>query len=268
MFQVISYHKIRRAIGFIGICLPFVLWTGNALLNYIQFAQGTRWIKYNGNYVPATSLKPSISHFYYTTMGEVFTGALCAVALFLFCYKGYERRPQDKVKWIPGDNFMANAAGIFALGVVLCPTSGDVGFTDNFRAFVSTEITGYIHYSFAALFFLTLALMSMFNFRRTADPNDFGEMKSHPLYLWCGIIMISCMLVLGGIFVYGKKHPEFLVWTDKYSVTYWLETVMLLAFGFSWLAKGEVDQMVFNTNILGNGQPKSTINVNNPTPAN
>jgi hypothetical protein len=241
--QLISYNKIRRAIGFIGILLPFALWAGNSLLNNIGFAKGLTWIRYNGEYISTLNLKSSVSHFYYTTMGEVFTGALCAVALFLFCYRGYDKRKADKVQWVPGDNFMANAAAICALGVVIFPTAGEE-IKDNFRAFEGTKLTGYIHYGFAALFFIILALMSMVNFRRTAIPAQFGKMPSHPLYLWCGVVMLACMAFLAAIFIIDKPVPNNMKWVDAYSVTYWLETVMLFAFGLSWLRKGKINELV------------------------
>ena len=85
--HVISYRKIRRSIGFIGLLLPLVLWFGNFLLNSFGLATSTKWIIYKGEYNSTYNLKSSISHFYYSTVGEIFTGALCAVALFLFCYK-------------------------------------------------------------------------------------------------------------------------------------------------------------------------------------
>ena len=143
---------------------------------------------------------------------------------------------------------MANSAAICALGVVLFPTSliAPLNFndpSDNFRAFVGTEFTGYFHYGFAALFFLILALMSMVNFRRTRNPKQFGKMPSHPIYLWCGIIMLACMIVLFAIFILITMGRN-MHWVNEYCITYWLEAVMLTAFGFSWLRKGKINELV------------------------
>jgi len=52
-------------------------------------------------------IQESISHYYYTGMRNVFVGALCAVALFMFFYCGYD-------KW---DDLAGDMAGIFAIGV-------------------------------------------------------------------------------------------------------------------------------------------------------
>jgi hypothetical protein len=70
---VISYLNLRKAVGVLGIALPVVLISIYPLLN-----KGCR-------------LPPSISHYFYTNMGSYFTGTLCAVAMFLFSYKGPEK---------------------------------------------------------------------------------------------------------------------------------------------------------------------------------
>ena len=80
-----SYLALRKAVGWIGIVLPFVLMFGALLLK-------------------DEVIQESISHFYHTKMGDVFVGALCAVALFLFFYSGH-----DKL-----DNWAGNMAGFFA----------------------------------------------------------------------------------------------------------------------------------------------------------
>ena len=252
--RVISYHKIRRAVGLIGMLLPFSLWLFNSILNDSKILNNTFWITFKAPYIPNDNLKDSISHFYYSTVGELFTGALCAVALFLFSYRGYKKPTYGKYHYVPGDNFMCNFAAIMAMLVVIFPTSSEE-ISDNFRAFVSSKNTGYIHYAAAALFFITLSIISFVNFRRTEFPEQFGEMKSHPIYKKCAIIMMSCMAIL--LVIFSMEKLGFNVsWTETYNVTYWLETIMLLAFGFSWIVKGKIDELVAKKNIFGNGVKK------------
>ena len=250
-YQVITYLKIRLFIGLIGVLLPFVLWLGNTFLNSINIFNNTNWIKFKGVYEPETNLKYSISHFYYSTVGEIFTAALCAVALFLFCYRGYPKPSYGKYHFIPGDNFMANLAAALALFVVVFPTSSEE-IKDNVRLYISSESAGYIHYAAASLFFLSLAIFSFVNFRRTKHPEDFGKMKSHPIYKYCGIVILGSMIVLFSIFILDKMKLD-VSWTQTYNITFWLETIMLLAFGISWIVKGKIDQQVMNKNIFGNG---------------
>ena len=87
--RVISYLTLRKAIGLIGILLPVVL---------------------AGVYMLLASkiiFQASISAYYYTSMRNVLVGALCAIGVFLFAYRGYGWQ----------DNLCTNAAGAFAVGV-------------------------------------------------------------------------------------------------------------------------------------------------------
>ncbi len=249
--RVISYHKIRIAVGFIGILLPFSLWLLNSIINNTNLLNNPFWIRYNGIYSPEENLKDSISHFYYSTVGELFTGSLCAVALFLFCYRGYPKPKSGKYRFIPGDSFMANFAAVMALLVVIFPTSSSE-INDNLRSFIASEYTGYIHYGAAVLFFTTLSLISFVNFRRTKFPEQFGKMKSHPIYKTCAIIMMICMLSLFIVFILERNGVN-IDWAEKINLTYWLETIMLIAFGTSWIIKGKIDEKVLHKNVFGNG---------------
>lgn len=255
--RVMSYHKIRLAVGFIGMLLPFSLWMLNTILNESGILHNTFWICFKNGYEPAENLKDSISHFYYSTVGELFTGALCAVALFLFTYKGYDKPSYGKYHYVPGDNFMCNFAGAMALLVVIFPTSSETDITDNFRTFVSSENAGYVHYVAAALFFFTLSMISFVNFRRTKKPEDFGKNISHPIFKSCAVIMLLCLFALVVVYILEKLSVD-VSWAETYNLTFWLETVMLLAFGISWIIKGEIDQEVMNKNYFGNGLKRET----------
>ena len=80
-----SYLALRKAVGWIGILLPFALMLGVILI-------------FKGEII-----QESISHYYHTEMRNVLVGALCAVALFMFFYTGYD-------KW---DDWAGNVAGFF-----------------------------------------------------------------------------------------------------------------------------------------------------------
>lgn len=233
---VISYHRMRQSIGWLGLSLPFILLTGNYMINhYNLFNNETLMMIQCNTYTAGNSFKPSISHYYYTTVGELFTGTLCAVALFLFSYRGYPQRDEEI---IPSDSFMTNLAGFCALGVALFPTSSNNCLTDNVRTYISSETMGYVHYIFAGFFFITLSLISIFNFRRTANVVDFGKMPSHNFYKYCGIIMLICIALILIYSIWLENHyPEL----QTYNITFALETIALLAFGMSWLKKGRID---------------------------
>jgi uncharacterized protein DUF998 len=205
--QLISYITLRKAIGFIGILLPIVLVLGSFIT----------WGKY-------TEAQPSISDYYFTTMGDVFVGSLCAVALFLFCYKGHERI----------DGIMANIAAFFVVLVSLFPTSTKLerihtGLTGN------EDVAKIVHFTSAALFFTALALFSLVLFKRSNGHPTKQKRRRNMVYTICGWIMVGCILAIAAYnFVPG--------WEDQFrhlKPTIVFETIALWAFGISWLTKGE-----------------------------
>jgi hypothetical protein len=192
-----SYLALRNAIGWIGTLLPFVLIAGIFLFSKEKVLQN------------------SISHYYYTNMGDVFVGALCAIALFMFFYSGYD-------KW---DDWAGNAAGIFALGVAWFPTT-ETGPGD---------WIGTVHFICAAALFIMLAFFSIYLFTKTkkdAEPTQ-QKLIRNKIYISCGIIMVLC---LAAIFIYMNFIQD--IHYDS-TYVYWMETIALVAFGISWLTKGE-----------------------------
>jgi len=207
-----SYLQIRKAVGWLGILLPVALVIGTRLFSNCPH------------------IKDSISDYFYTIMGSVLVGVLCAVALFLFSYNGYNN-------W---DKIASNIAALFALGVAFFPVSvNEKCNTCTFCNILSRDVSHWrniVHFGSATIFFLTLALMSIFLFTKTDKPDAPGTMKlrRNLIYRICGIIIISAMITTGVL--------DFLVSPDKQLIphaTLWLETIMLWAFGFSWLIKGE-----------------------------
>ncbi|MBL7702177.1 MAG: hypothetical protein JNM14_08000 [Ferruginibacter sp.] len=236
---VVSYLAIRRTIGWLGLLLPFMLLAGNYVVNSLNILNSSFFIRtdcYTTPYKDAGSFKFSISHYYYSSVGELFTAVLCAVALFMFCYKGHKLRLGERGL---SDSAMANLAGIFALGVVVFPTASTYCISDNMRSFLSSDNTGYIHFGFACLFFITLAFMSMVNFRRTEKREDFGKQKNHKTYLACGIVMLACLALIAIYSIWIQ--PLKISWLDKTRPVFCLEAVALIAFGTSWLIKGRLD---------------------------
>lgn len=203
---VVSYLTIRRAVGLMGILLPFVIIAGT-------FFQG-------GPFVPFT-----VSNTYFTNMREVFTGVLCAVALFLICYKGYGF-------W---DDLVTTASGAGALGVANFPTADLPPTGAHIGTFQLVDTTSAaVHLCFAIPFFLLLAVNSLFLFTKTdGNPTD-NKRKRNVVYIVCGLLIVAALVAVAVIsfcfpeFEYVGWHP-----------IYWCETLALVAFGTSWLVKGE-----------------------------
>ncbi len=198
-----SYLALRRTVGILGIALPFVLFLG-ALIIF------------------RTGIQSSISTYYHTGMRDVFVGTLCIIGFFLFSYKGY-----------PGaDNVTGDLACLFAVGVALFPAAPDCSVS------AAARLIGHIHVAFAALFFLTLIYFSLFLFTKT-DPERSAtrrKLQRNNIYKVCGYIMSICILLMVIYYVLpeGVTAP-----IKAINPVFWLEASAIVAFGISWLIKGE-----------------------------
>lgn len=207
---VISYLNLRIGLGFVGLFLPIVIITG-------AFSFGA-----------CTQLQPSISHYYYTVMGNYFVGSLCAVAMFLFFYNGYDKR----------DNIVANIAAVCALGVAFFPTNSDTNSLCEFVINKRTNPVNYIHYAAAGLLFASFAYFSLILFTKTDATKVMCANKKirNNIYKTCGIIIIICILLIASINLITNLENIL----EKFKPTLVLESIALFAFGISWIAKGEM----------------------------
>jgi len=199
---VISYLVLRKAVGIVGILLPFVVSLGG----FILFSKG---------------IQSSISSYYYTGMRDVFVGSLWTIGFFLYSYKGY-----DDI-----DNIVSNLACVFAVGVSLFPTTPDD------PASLAVRIVGDVHLLFASSFFLALTYFSLFLFTRT-DSNRHPtreKRKRNIVYKTCAYVMFGCILLMG---IYHFLPNSATSGLDFYKPVYWLESLAIVTFGISWFTKG------------------------------
>lgn len=204
--QIIEPRHVRQALGALGIIFPFVL----ALGVYM----------YDG-----CELQPSISHFYHTIMGNVFVGFLCAYAMFLYAYRGYDSR----------DSRAANLAATLAIITAIVPTTWQEEYAACTHApWFTNQI---IHLSAAGSFFLVLSYMSIKLFRETDQTQQPTPRKRtrNKIYLTCGIGMLFCLVAIAVYFWICSQYPEW----KALKLVFWFEALALLLFGISWLVKGE-----------------------------
>jgi uncharacterized BrkB/YihY/UPF0761 family membrane protein len=199
---IISYLTLRKAVGILGISLPFVVALG-------------AWI------IHQTRIQESISAYYYTGMRDVFVGMLWAIGFFLLSYKGYER----------ADTIASILGGIFSIGVALFPTAPE-------NPTGKQQLIEAIHMTFAALFFFTLIYFSFFLFTKT-DPKKTPtrrKLQRNIIYRVCGIVMAACILLMTIYFILPNRDTSPITALNP---EFWLETIAIEAFGISWLVKGE-----------------------------
>jgi hypothetical protein len=204
-----TYRRIRKTIGWLGMGLPVVL----VLLSLIPFFK--------------TGIQHSISHYYYTNFRELLTGVLCAVSLFLIRYEG----THNPVFW-KNDGLLTNIAGIMALLVALFPTNPG-NCAEKIYSFIPlcAKWLGWLHYLFAAIFFLTLAVISINVFTIGQQENKgipVSFLNENVLYRMCGYAIIVFVILI----------PVFEILKLFHGSTLLMEALALFAFGTSWLIKG------------------------------
>jgi len=208
-YDIKTYRRLRRAVGYLGISLPIAL----VILSLIPFFE--------------THIQSSISKYYYTNLREIFTGILCAVGLFLIRYEGFKG---SKI-W-RNDDLLTNIAGFMAICVAFFPTNPTI-WNEKIYTLIPLDLAflGWLHYGFAAFFFIILATMSIWVFTIGQVENEeipISIINENNIYKTCGIL----------IFVFIALIPIFMV-LDIFSFsTLILEALALFSFGISWLVKG------------------------------
>ncbi len=207
---------LRTLIGILGMSLPLLLY----ILLLID----------NGHGQPLHS----ISHYYYTRVSSIFVAIMSILGIFLIVYKGK----------LPIDFIISMIAGIFALFVVCFPTSNITDIccdTVNTYSVMKIDRSPFregFHYASAGIFLGCLAYMSIFLFTKSNKPPKARGSKKilrNRIYRVCGALMIIAMAVmaLAAMDVLPKTY------LDDYHLTFWMETLAVESFGFSWLVKGE-----------------------------
>ncbi|HVO76179.1 MAG TPA: hypothetical protein VMT35_19295 [Ignavibacteriaceae bacterium] len=203
---IFSYLTLRKLIGILGILLPFACLLGGSLFQN-------------------KPVMDSISAYYHSNMRDILTGLLVGVSLFLLTYKGYELR----------DWLIAILSGVAGLGIAIFPCESRIEMSSAVGVFQLTPpIAGYLHYGSSALFFILLGVNSFFLFT-IGDKENWTKSKTvrNGIYRACGLVIFASLLTLAIFSLILRNELITTVWTLVF------ETIMLLAFGISWLVKGE-----------------------------
>lgn len=193
-----TYLNLRVGIGIIGAALPAVLWLGGWLLDH-------------------EALRSSMSAYYYSpTMRDKFVGALVAIGVFLYLYKGFSTR----------ENWALNLAGALAVGVALVPTSPP---QDALTHSAGAAVTA--HGIFGVLFFLCIAYVCVFRASDTLslfkDPREARGFATAYRSLGLGMFVSPFVAVVLSFFLEPGAHARtFQFFAEALSVwifaTYWL----------------------------------------------
>lgn len=161
-------------------------------------------------------LRDSLSSYYYTGMRDVFVAILCATGVFLASYRGYNA-------W---DDTVTSVAGAASVVVALFPTTPPDPST-------AERLVGHVHSTAAAVFYLAVALMSLALFTQTSGTPTPQKLRRNRVFRTCGWTVLGCLALVP----VTAALPNALV--AQVHPLFWLETGANLAFGVSWLVKGQ-----------------------------
>ena len=217
-------ESLTLFVGILGVLLPILLW--------------------GFTYWDLKLICPleSISHYYYTRVCGIFVVIMSMLALLLLNFKGEE----------PIDFIISFIAGLFSIFVLLFPTDNISNISsccntpsqiDACVTFISSNPDRELfHYVSAGIFLGCLTFMSLFSFTRVKNDQitPSGNMKLNKklrnmIYITMGIIMICAMT-----FIYiGPKILSQEIY-NKYSLTFWMESIAVWGFGVSWIIKSKI----------------------------
>ncbi|MCH8848813.1 MAG: DUF998 domain-containing protein [Chloroflexi bacterium] len=192
----VSFLDLRRVVGILAVTLPLLLalW-GFAICGCV-------------------GIEDSLSDYYHLRTGDLFVGILFGIALFLFAYRGYERR----------DDIAGDVAGVFALGVALFSNEGPDWETA-------------VHLVSAVGLFATLAYFSWFLFTKSApSPSSPSPQKliRNRIYRVCALLMVF-WLTLAAVYYFFLQDTA----VADVNPIFWLESLLLWTFGVAWFIKGK-----------------------------
>ena len=198
----IDTRRLRCRIGWLGMLLPWLV------------------VIITGSWVESIS----ITYYNYLATGT-FTGILASASLLLMNYKGYEKK----------DDIINTVTGILGLCIcafpTFCPDPGEYVITGVFN--LPSNISGIVHNISAVLFFVLLAVNSIFLFRKSSGEMTKNKKIRNRIFLVCGKGMLLSFLIM---FIPSNVLPN-RMWV--------MEMIALTLFGISWLTKANCYKSLF-----------------------
>ena len=200
-----TYRKLRKVIGILGMSLPVLLVVLAPLLKSWHEGLPIHW-----------ELENSISAYYYTKAGGLFVGTLFAIGVLLLSYN-----------YRVVDTIMTTIACGLAITVALCPTPEFNG---------QVNLLGILHYVGASGLFFTFGYMALLRFTISdVDPSDVNWQNRRKLYRACGTVIFAMLAVALVLWVVERlTGTELVLPVVNNNWLFWVEVVMVEAFGLSW----------------------------------
>ncbi len=218
---VVSFLTTGRAIALLGLFLP-----GSMLA----------WSLLTGS-----SIRGSLSEYYYTPVRDLMVGTLITMALFLWSYRGFSDRDDD----LRADRRVGKIAGVAAVIIAFAPiTPRNDDRCTLVQCIIGDRSAAFIHSIGASVFFICLAVFCLVLLPRSVVSSD-GAVKRVKIYLTCGwIIVAACAFIA----VWQFLPAEIIFVLGHFRPVFWAEAGAIVAFSCAWLVRGRALEDAINRN--------------------
>jgi hypothetical protein len=197
-----TYNRLRLGMGWIALATPIAIVVWGLIF-------GVSWQDSISAYYFAPQADERVYSIYPARV--LFVGVLFALGSFLFLYKGFSRR----------EDIALNPAGLFALGVALCPMYAQAGYI---------PFSNVLHFTFAVFLFMSMAYAAIFcheeTLRWVKDANRRRRYKiAYHVIGWFMGLFPLVGLILAVFFGAVQRH------------LYWIEFAGIWAFAAYWFTK-------------------------------
>lgn len=162
----------------------------------------------------------SISATYFSNARFFMIGLLFTASVFFFCYSGYD--------WI--DDLITDISAVCSLGIIIFPCSCILHDPTEclFGRYFTADISHVAHCVCAATLFTSFSIMIL-RFKKTSGRLTCKKTKRNVIYTFCSLFIILGMALQLVTSMAG------IGWFTIIN-----EAIMLWAFSFAWLVKGEM----------------------------
>ena len=218
---VVSFLTTGRAIAFLGLFLPASMLVWSLL---------TR-----------SSIRGSLSEYYYTPVRDLMVGTLITMAVFLWSYRGFSDRDDD----LRADRRVGKIAAAAAVIIAFAPiTPRNDDRCTLVQCIIGPQSAALVHSVGAAVFFICLAIFCLVLLPRSAIRSQ-GVVTRVRIYLSCGWLIVAASAFIAAwqflparvVFALGHFRPVF-----------WAEALAIVAFSFAWIVRGRALEASINRN--------------------
>lgn len=218
---VVSFLTTGRAIGILGLFLP---------------ASMLAW-----SLLTQSSIRGSLSEYYYTPVRDLMVGTLITMAVFLWSYRGFSDRDDD----LRYDRIVGKIAAVAAMIIAFAPiTPRNNDRCTLVQCIIGPRSAAMVHGIGATVFFVALAFFCLVLLPRSVVRTH-GAARRIQLYRSCGVVIVAATAVIG---IWQFLPIDVIFSLGRYRPIFWLETLAICTFSTAWLVRGRALKSAINNN--------------------